>query len=121
MTETLANNAWVESYLDALLSKGGLSNEHVAAAGNSPGARGVGGARGGEGGGMFDALMDDEERSITARYYVHQILSLDEERIRDAWSKASRPAKSGGLTAERDARMEHLSWRVWAMKRRRAQ
>lgn len=35
---------------------------------------------------------------------------MDEEGIRDAWVKAS-------SSKRRDNRLEHLSWRVWYMKR----
>ncbi|MEW5317912.1 MAG: hypothetical protein WDW38_009174 [Sanguina aurantia] len=58
------------------------------------------------------------EALVCAKYYVNQILALNEEGIRSAWQKSS--ACSGRSQDSRDARVEYVSWRVWAMKRRRA-
>ncbi|KAF5837580.1 hypothetical protein DUNSADRAFT_4151 [Dunaliella salina] len=105
MSAASTNNQWIESYLDALLSKGGLSAEHV----EQPPPKEDPEAEG--------KLRVDEDSSVTARFYVHQILSLNEENIRNTWSKISRHP---GGAAERDVRMEQLIWRVWALKRRHA-
>lgn len=94
-----ANN-WVESYLDALLNAG-LSTEH---AGKLDSTRGQ---------------LVDADRQICAKYYVQQILDLDEDGIQQAWSKVS-SHKSSALVHEKDARLAYLSWRVWGMKRRKA-
>eukprot|EP00803_Ostreobium_quekettii_P010053 evm.model.scf_603.4 EVM.evm.TU.scf_603.4 scf_603:21080-24472(-) len=87
-------NGWVESYLAALLSQG-LSQEHL----QSPG----------------HARSDDvnAEKTIFANYYVQQILRLSEQGLWQAWSKASSAKNPEG----RDVRLEHLTWRVWWMKR----
>ncbi|GLC43067.1 hypothetical protein PLESTM_001427200 [Pleodorina starrii] len=60
----------------------------------------------------------DADRQICAKYYVNQILSLDEDSLRRSWNKVSRANRDNQL--EKDARIEYLSWRVWAMKRKRA-
>lgn len=65
----------------------------------------------------FDS--EDPERQIYSRFYVNQILDMDEESIRTAWAKAVRRGPTGGH--ERDARLEQLSWRVWSIKRARAE
>eukprot|EP00878_Enallax_costatus_P003956 GHUV01004177.1.p1 GENE.GHUV01004177.1~~GHUV01004177.1.p1 ORF type:complete len:1210 (+),score=383.57 GHUV01004177.1:125-3754(+) len=61
----------------------------------------------------------DENTSVAAKYYVNQILSLDEEALQEAWSKVSH-ASNVRSAGERDARLQYLSWRVWGMKRKRA-
>lgn len=88
-------NGWVESYLEALLSKG-LSNEHV---------------------GKLDEDTDDvdADKNVYATYYLQQILGLDEGGLWEAWSKA----RSSRATGSRDARLQYLSWRVWGMKQKR--
>lgn len=61
----------------------------------------------------------DPERQVYSRFYVSQILALDEDAIRTAWGKATkRPGSTGG--GERDARLEQLAWRCWTLKRTRA-
>lgn len=92
-------NSWVDSYLEALLTAG-LSTEHI---------RDVHAQKG---------LDTDADRELAAKYYVQQVLALDEDSIRDAWFKATRRSGSK-LSGEKDARMEQLSWRVWGMKRKR--
>ncbi|EFJ50958.1 hypothetical protein VOLCADRAFT_57787, partial [Volvox carteri f. nagariensis] len=52
------------------------------------------------------------------KYYVNQILSLDEDSLRRSWNKVCRANRDNQI--EKDARIEYLSWRVWAMKRKRA-
>ncbi|GBF97791.1 sucrose phosphate synthase [Raphidocelis subcapitata] len=103
MASSLLNNAWVDQYLDALLSSG-LSTEWARrAAAEAPAA----------------PPELDAESNIAARYYLHQILALDEESIQQAWLKV-RARSSARLAAERDARLEAICWRVWAMRRKAA-
>lgn len=88
-------NGWVESYLEALLSKG-LSTEHV---------------------GKVNEAMDDvdADKNVYATYYLQQIMGLDEGGLWEAWSKA----RSSRATGTKDARLQYLSWRVWGMKQKR--
>ena len=64
-----------------------------------------------------DARGPDADRSLYSRYYVRSLLSLDEEALKNAWSKAVSSTKSpyGG---EKDTRLEYLSWRIWHLKRK---
>ncbi|CAG9460146.1 unnamed protein product [Pedinophyceae sp. YPF-701] len=89
------DNSWVDSYLDALLSYG-LSSENT-----QPAAEG-------------DEV--DADRQLYNRYYVNQILGMKEDEIQRAWSRAN--ASASGL-GEKDQRLEHLSWRVWHMIRKK--
>eukprot|EP00884_Botryococcus_braunii_P004374 jgi/Botrbrau1/13938/Bobra.0193s0005.1 len=94
---TSAQNQWVESYLEALLGQG-LSSEYTRSEKTET------------------ATNVDADRDVTARYYLNSVLQMGEEGIRDAWSKAT----SSRHTKEKDLRLEHLSWRVWFMKRKKA-
>eukprot|EP00884_Botryococcus_braunii_P014255 jgi/Botrbrau1/22830/Bobra.0132s0153.1 len=94
---TSAQNQWVESYLEALLGQG-LSSEYTRSEKTET------------------ATNVDADRNVTARYYLNSVLQMGEEGIRDAWSKAT----SSRHTKEKDLRLEHLSWRVWFMKRKKA-
>lgn len=60
---------WVDSYLSALLGAG-LSTEHFKAAAEQK-----------------EVAEDDADANIAAKYYVNQILNLDEESIQQAWLK----------------------------------
>ena len=62
----------------------------------------------------------DADRSVYSRYYVRSLLNLDEEALKNAWTKAVSSTKSpyGG---EKDTRLEYLSWRIWYLKRRHAE
>ncbi|KAA6420901.1 MAG: Sucrose-phosphate synthase [Trebouxia sp. A1-2] len=98
-----ANNRWVESYLDALLSEG-LSSEYIK-------------NRKTEDGDVDEETAKfDSDRQVNSKYFVNQILQQGEEGLRDAWSKAT----SAKHYEEKDARLEYLSWRVWFMKRNHA-
>ncbi|KAL3157983.1 hypothetical protein ABBQ32_012382 [Trebouxia sp. C0010 RCD-2024] len=98
-----ANNRWVESYLDALLSEG-LSSEYIK-------------NRKTEDGDVDEETAKfDADRQVNSKYFVNQILQQGEEGLRDAWSKAT----SAKHYEEKDARLEYLSWRVWFMKRNHA-
>jgi hypothetical protein len=59
----------VDSYLSALLGAG-LSTEHFKAAAEQK-----------------EVAQDDADANIAAKYYVNQILNLDEESIQHAWLK----------------------------------
>lgn len=59
----------MDSYLSALLGAG-LSTEHFKAAAEAK-----------------EVAQDDADASIAAKYYVNQILNLDEESITQAWMK----------------------------------
>lgn len=59
----------VDSYLEALLSTG-LSTEYVKKEGEKK-----------------TVSKNDADVAIAAKYYVNQILSLDEEALQDAWLK----------------------------------
>lgn len=59
----------VDSYLNALLSTG-LSSEYTR---NEAEAK--------------TTAKEDADASLVAKYYVNQILSLDEESIKDSWLK----------------------------------
>ncbi|GBF90940.1 sucrose-phosphate synthase-like [Raphidocelis subcapitata] len=97
-------NGWVDSYIDALLSTG-LSTESARIAAEQ--AKGA------------PDDVEQEAANIAAKYYVHQILAMDEESIQQAYLKVR--ARSNVKTAgERDARLEHITWRVWTMRRRAA-
>ena len=81
------------------------------------------------------------DRSVYSRYYVRSLLNLDEEALKNAWSKvcewcnprhcsdgvlmdsgfdlqAASSTKHGG---EKDARLQYLSWRIWHLKRKQKQ
>lgn len=60
---------WVDSYLSALLGAG-LSTEHFKAAAEAK-----------------SVAQDDADANIAAKYYVNQILNLDEGSIQQAWLK----------------------------------
>ncbi len=62
-------NRWVDSYLSALLGAG-LSTEHFKTAAEQK-----------------EVAEDDADANIAAKYYVNQILNLDEESIQQAWLK----------------------------------
>lgn len=94
-------NGWVESYLEALLTTG-LSRENAAKVQDQK--------RAGE--------IANAETQICAKYYVQQILALDQDGIRQAWTKANRSG-ANRTTSDKDARLEYLSWRVWGMKHKR--
>lgn len=96
--DTTTNNAWVESYLNALLTYG-LSSEYTSEPSNS------------------DESKIDADRSLYSRYYVQSLLSLDEHALKDAWTKAVTSSRTE-FGAERDKRMQYLSWRIWFLKRR---
>eukprot|EP01025_Chloroclados_australasicus_P020334 TRINITY_DN2143_c0_g2_i1.p1 TRINITY_DN2143_c0_g2~~TRINITY_DN2143_c0_g2_i1.p1 ORF type:complete len:1092 (+),score=166.59 TRINITY_DN2143_c0_g2_i1:189-3464(+) len=96
------SNAWVESYLDALLSSG-LSNEYVK---GLPGQQGLGPAP--------DPEKDSDILAYT-QYYVQQILQADEDHLIRAWSKST---TSHDHLTEQEARQEYLTWRVWHLKRK---
>ncbi|KAI8473309.1 MAG: hypothetical protein J3K34DRAFT_519144 [Monoraphidium minutum] len=101
-------NAWVDSYLDALLSAG-LSTESARRAGDASAAA------------LADApaSVDADNANIAAKYYVQTLLALDEESIQQAWLRVH--ARSNvRLAADRDARLEHICWRVWSMRRKAA-
>ncbi|KAI8477407.1 MAG: hypothetical protein J3K34DRAFT_515747 [Monoraphidium minutum] len=94
-------NNWVESYLDALLSAG-LSTEAAKQAAER------------EHGAPEDV---DGDSNVAAKYFTQQILAMDEESIQQAWMKIY--ARSNvKLAGDRDARLEHLCWRVWGMRRK---
>jgi hypothetical protein len=59
----------VDSYLSALLGAG-LSTEHFKAAAEAK-----------------SVAQDDADANIAAKYYVNQILNLDEGSIQQAWLK----------------------------------
>ncbi|PSC69593.1 Sucrose-phosphate synthase [Micractinium conductrix] len=99
--ESTANNAWVDSYLDALLTYG-LSTEYLKSTRESEAKR----------------KAPDADRSLYSRYYVQSLLNLDEQALHSAWSKASSATRQGG---EKDARLVYLSWRIWHMRRRHAE
>lgn len=90
-------NSWIESYLDALLSHG-LSTEHIIARQRD---------------GFSDLI--DAEKNVTAKYYVQQILDMDEAALWQAWKRVS----SGRSIDDKDARLEFLVWRVWFLKQKR--
>uniref|UniRef100_A0A383W8H5 sucrose-phosphate synthase n=1 Tax=Tetradesmus obliquus TaxID=3088 RepID=A0A383W8H5_TETOB len=94
-TSSIAN-AWVDSYLNALLSTG-LSSEYTRSEAEAK-----------------PTAKEDADASLVAKYYVNQILSLDEESIKDSWLKVSH---ASGVH-EKDARLQYLSWRVWGIKRK---
>ena len=96
--DTTTNNAWVESYLNALLTYG-LSSEYTSEPSNA------------------DESKIDADRSLYSRYYVQSLLSLDEHALKDAWTKAVTSSRTE-FGAERDKRMQYLSWRIWFLKRR---
>lgn len=96
--ETSSGNAWVDSYLNALLSFG-LSSEYVKDTKEA---------------GKASAEFD---RELYSKYYVQSLLNLDEEALHNAWMKAASSGRQGG---EKDARLMYLSWRIWHMKRKRA-
>ena len=96
--DTTANNAWVESYLNALLTYG-LSSEYTSEPSNS------------------DSKGIDADRSLYSRYYVQSLLNLDEHALKDAWTKAATSTKTDFGATEKDMRMEYLSWRIWFLKR----
>ncbi|WIA29535.1 hypothetical protein OEZ86_012033 [Tetradesmus obliquus] len=96
-TSSIAN-AWVDSYLNALLSTG-LSSEYTRSEAEAK-----------------PTAKEDADASLVAKYYVNQILSLDEESIKDSWLKVSH---ASGVH-EKDARLQYLSWRVWGIKRKHA-
>lgn len=92
------DNSWIESYLDALLNYG-LSTEHLSSAAS-------------------DAASDDPvnaEKNITAQYYLHQILDMDEAALWQAWSRVH----ATRFSDDKDARLQFLVWRVWFMKQQR--
>lgn len=60
---------WVDSYLSALLGAG-LSTEHFKAAAEQK-----------------EVAEDDADANIAAKYYVNQILNLDEDALAGAWQK----------------------------------
>ncbi|KAI3435641.1 hypothetical protein D9Q98_001699 [Chlorella vulgaris] len=98
--ESSGGNAWVESYLDALLTYG-LSSEYLKSTKEA----------------KAKSKTQDADRSAYSRYYVNSLLNLDEQALHSAWSKASSATKQGG---EKDARLQYLSWRIWHMRRRLA-
>jgi len=91
----------------------------------------------------------NEDVSIYSRYYVRSLLNLDEEALKNAWSKVRLNSlrndirKTSSLTVkslfwlffvsafqavsstkqggEKDARLQYLSWRIWYLKRKKAQ
>lgn len=69
---------------------------------------------------LSDSRGPDADRSVYSRYYVRSLLNLDEEALKNAWTKAVSSTKSpyGG---EKDTRLEYLSWRIWFLKRRHAE
>eukprot|EP00803_Ostreobium_quekettii_P007884 evm.model.scf_2113.2 EVM.evm.TU.scf_2113.2 scf_2113:13778-22052(-) len=95
MDHSVAINAWVESYLDALVSRGQRDPRALDASGG------------------FDGV--DVEKDVYAKYFVNQILGLDEASLWQAWSKASSTKRPGA----RDFRLAYLTWRVWSMKQMR--
>ncbi|GAB4822201.1 hypothetical protein N2152v2_009247 [Parachlorella kessleri] len=96
-----ASNAWVASYLDALLSFG-LSSEYTGAPKVAENKR---------------AKDIDADKQLYSRYYVRSLLNLEENDLKNAWIKAASATKQGG---DKDARLQYLSWRIWFMKRRHA-
>ncbi|KAG1668778.1 hypothetical protein FOA52_006031 [Chlamydomonas sp. UWO 241] len=150
MDAATGNNAWVESYLEALLSFG-LSHEHVTlellhpisfspwgclrrrlrrserlrrrliramewdASGAASGVVNVAGkpVKSTTAGEKVNA-----DTHVAQKYYVQQVMQQSEESLRDVWAKAA-VGHGGGL--DRDARLQHVSWRAWSMKRRRAE
>jgi hypothetical protein len=66
----------VDSYLSALLGAG-LSSEHFKAAAEQK-----------------EVSEDDADANIAAKYYVNQILNLDEASIQHAWLKVGTAAHS---------------------------
>ena len=66
--EATAPNAWVSSYLDALLSYG-LSSQYAQAPKEAGSAK-----------------APDADRSLASRYYLRSLLRLDEEALKNAWS-----------------------------------
>ncbi|KAH7619458.1 putative sucrose-phosphate synthase 1 [Nannochloris sp. 'desiccata'] len=96
--EISASNAWVESYLNALLTFG-LSSEYAGATKENVGA-------------------PDADRTLYSRYYVRSLLKLDEDALKNAWSKAASATRQGG---DKDARLQYLSWRIWHLKRKHAE
>jgi sucrose-phosphate synthase len=95
--DATTNNAWVESYLNALLTYG-LSSEYTSEPSNA------------------DTKGIDADRSLYSRYYVQSLLNLDEHALKDAWTKAVTSTRTD-FGGERDTRMEYLSWRIWFLKR----
>ncbi|GAX74135.1 hypothetical protein CEUSTIGMA_g1584.t1 [Chlamydomonas eustigma] len=118
MELSTTNNAWVDSYLDALMSFG-LSFEHTGdiAAGPftyaDPASFGGGGDMPVARSASKSQASIDADRRVAQTYYVQQVLQQTEESLRDAWAKTCR---SG---SQRDARLQYISWRAWSMKRKR--
>ncbi|KAL6771420.1 hypothetical protein ACKKBG_A26295 [Auxenochlorella protothecoides x Auxenochlorella symbiontica] len=98
-TETTPQNAWVESYLNALLTYG-LSSEY---AGETKTAQ--------------SKKAPESDRSTYNRFYVQSLLNLNEEALSAAWLKAASVTKHGN---DKDARLQYLSWRIWFMKKKHA-
>ena len=100
---SLLSNAWVDSYLDALLSSG-LSSEwargaaSAAAAARAPGARAL-------------PAEADAEAGVAARYYLQQIMALDEGEVTtkgmDGWMDGG--GGEGGGRGEKGWRPLHCS------------
>ena len=91
-------NSWIESYLDALLHQG-LSTEHLNRY-------------------VRETPNDDAvnaDKNIAAKYYLQQILDMDEVSLWQAWSRIHTTRQ----TDEKDARLEFLVWRVWFMKQKK--
>ncbi len=60
----------------------------------------------------------DADRSLYSRYFLHNLLRLDEVAIKHAWMKAQSSIKTGD---EKESRLQYLSWRIWFLKRRKTQ
>eukprot|EP01026_Neomeris_dumetosa_P042802 TRINITY_DN3573_c0_g1_i5.p1 TRINITY_DN3573_c0_g1~~TRINITY_DN3573_c0_g1_i5.p1 ORF type:complete len:1098 (-),score=219.39 TRINITY_DN3573_c0_g1_i5:655-3948(-) len=99
------SNAWVDNYLQALLSSG-LSNEYIQ---GLPGQKGLAPAA--------DPTTDKDMFAYT-QYYVKQILNADEDSLIRAWAKST---SSHDHLTEQAARQEYLTWRVWHLKRMQVQ
>lgn len=93
----MANN-WIESYLEALLSQG-LSTEHLKKASDAE-----------------EVISKvDAERKVAAKYYVQQILEMDEVALWNSWSRLN----ATRILDEKERRLRILVWRVWFMKQKK--
>lgn len=77
----MSSNAWVESYLDLLLSRGSI----VHAAPGAGGYRPIGGLDGP----TAAETQAASEVALYKNFYVQQVLSMPEDDIAEAWARAN--------------------------------
>eukprot|EP00246_Nothoceros_aenigmaticus_P009060 TRINITY_DN24356_c0_g1_i1.p1 TRINITY_DN24356_c0_g1~~TRINITY_DN24356_c0_g1_i1.p1 ORF type:complete len:1079 (-),score=209.77 TRINITY_DN24356_c0_g1_i1:461-3697(-) len=97
----MAENEWINGYLEAILDTGNTVNEH----------------RSGEVPSVTDRDVRGSGDKLAAKYFVDEVTGYDEKSLYNSWMKTT--VARNGLS--RRSRLENMCWRIWHLARRKKQ